>query len=391
MDVIDSYLLLGLRLGRHVDGFVDAYYGPPEPAAQVEAEPVRDAAALAVDAERLAAALEADADLEPQRRLWLAAQVQGMHTVASRLAGAEMSYSDEVERTYGVRPTFTPEDQFAAAHEQLERLLPGDGALAERYQAWREGDPVPVEALPAVFDGICDELRSRTVAAVGLPPGEAIGVEIVEDEPWAAFNYYEGGLRSRIAVNVDLPVAAVFVGELAAHETYPGHHAEHAWKEHLHVRRRGLLEQSIILTGAPESLVSEGIAEIGGDALLGPGEVERIAAAVLAEHGVELDADLAHQVWTAVDGIEGVGVNVALLVHEQGASDEEAIEYLMRWALRSRLHAEKSLSFVQDPTWRAYVATYSDGRRACQAFVGGDLERFRRLLTEQLVPADLVA
>jgi hypothetical protein len=387
LDPIESYLLLGLRLGRHIDGFVDAYYGPPELAARVAAEETRAPSALVADAEALAAAL--DGGLEPQRRRWIAAQVQGMHTVASRLAGAEMSYSDEVERTYGVRPHFTPEEQFEAAHEELDRLLPGAGPLADRYQAWREGDPVPTDVLPAEFEGICAELRGRTEAALGLPDGETIDVEIVENEPWAAFNYYEGGLRSRIAVNVDLPVAAVFIGPLAAHETYPGHHTEHAWKERLFLEQRRFLETSIIVTGAPESLVSEGIAEVGAEVLLGPGGVERIAAEVLAQHGVALDAELAHRVWTAVEGMEGVGVNVALLVHERGASDEEAVEYLMRWQLRSRKHAEKSLSFVKDPTWRAYVSTYSDGLRLCRAYVDGNVARFRRLVTEQLTTADL--
>ena len=28
------------------------------------------------------------------------------------------------------------------------------------------------------------------------------------DKPWSGFNYYEGGLRSRVAINVDLPVLA---------------------------------------------------------------------------------------------------------------------------------------------------------------------------------------
>jgi hypothetical protein len=373
-----------------VDGYVDAYYGPPALAAKVDTEGVTEPAALVADAENLLDAL-GSAGLEPQRQRWLQAQVEGMRTVAGRLAHEQLPYADEVERTYGIRPRFTPEDEFERAHEELDGLLPGEGSLAERYQAWREGDPVPADVLPDVFRAICAELRDRTESALGLPDGETIAVELVEHEPWAAFNYYEGGLRSRIAVNVDLPAAAVFVGELAAHETYPGHHAEHAWKERLLLRERGQLEASIILTGAPESLVSEGIAEIGGDVLLGPGGVERIAAGVLAEHGVELDAELAHRVWSAVERMEGIGVNVALLVHERGASDEEAVEYLMRWGLRSRPHAEKSLSFVQDPTWRAYVATYSDGRRLCEEFVAGDLDRFRRLLTEQLVPADLVA
>lgn len=389
MDALESYILLGLRLDRHVDGFVDAYWGPPE-LLRVAAEETRDPSALVADAEKLAAAL-ADNGLEPQRRRFLDAQVRGMHTVASRLAGERISYSDEVERTYGVRPRFTPEEQFAATHEELERLLPGDGPLAERYQAWREGNPVPADAVAPAFEAICAELRARTAAALELPEGEEIAVELVEDEPWAAFNYYGGALRSRIAVNIDLPVESVFIGTLAAHETYPGHHTEHAWKERLFLLDRGCLEASIILTGAPESLVSEGIAEIGGDLLLGPGGVEQVASDALAQHGVEHDAELAHRVWTAVEGMEGVSVNVALLVHERGASDDEAVEYLMRWALRSRLLAEKSLVFVKDPTWRAYVPTYSDGARVCKAFVGDDLGRFRRLLTEQLTPADLAA
>ena len=48
------------------------------------------------------------------------------------------------------------------------------------------------------------------------------------DEPWAAYNYYEGDLRSRIAVNTDVPMATNFVLELMAHELYPGHQTEHA-------------------------------------------------------------------------------------------------------------------------------------------------------------------
>jgi hypothetical protein len=302
-----------------------------------------------------------------------------------------MTYSDEVERTYGVRPAFTPEERFEQAHAELDRLLPGEGTLAGRYQAWREGTPVPNEVLAEAFDGICAELRERTDAALGLPDEESVHVELVENEPWAAYNYYEGGLRSRIAVNTDLSVQAVFVGTLAAHETYPGHHTEHAWKERLLLLDGGRSEASIILTGAPESLVSEGIAEAGPDVLLGPGGVERITAEVLAAHGLELDAEQADRIWSAVDGIEGVSVNVALLVHEQGASDEDAVEYLMRWALRSRPLAEKSLSFIKDPTWRAYVSTYSDGRRLCRDWLRGNTERLRRLVTEPLVPADLGA
>jgi hypothetical protein len=35
------------------------------------------------------------------------------------------------------------------------------------------------------------------------------------------------------------------------------------------------------------------------------------------------------------------------------------------------------------------VTTYADGYEVCRAFVDGEPARFRRLLTEQLSPADL--
>ena len=38
MSAAEDYILLGLRLGRHVDGLVDAYYGPPELKEQADAE-----------------------------------------------------------------------------------------------------------------------------------------------------------------------------------------------------------------------------------------------------------------------------------------------------------------------------------------------------------------
>lgn len=38
MDVVERHLLLGLRLGRHIEGLVDAYYGPPELAERVRSE-----------------------------------------------------------------------------------------------------------------------------------------------------------------------------------------------------------------------------------------------------------------------------------------------------------------------------------------------------------------
>ena len=379
MDLTERYLELCLRLGRHVDGLVDAYYGPEEIAERIEAEEPRDPAALVEDIGSLLGSVEDG---------WLGAQLVGLETVARKLAGEEILYEDEVERCYGVRPEWTPEESFEAAHRRLEEVLPGDGPLAERYQAWREGDALEGDALASVFDTVTEDFRSRTASLFELPQGESVEVEYVSDEPWTAFNYYQGGLRSRIAVNIDLPMTPDLIVGLVAHEAYPGHHTEHSWKEQLHVREGGRLEESALMVGTPSSLIGEGIAELADEILLGD-EAERVTAAHVEGTGVRYDPDLSRAVRKANRPLARVAGNVALLIHTRGASQEEARQYSMRWGLTSPKRASQSVRFVTDPVWGSYVTTYTDGYVLCRDFVDGDPARFKRLLTEQLTPADL--
>jgi hypothetical protein len=49
--LVERYLRLGLQVGRHVDGIVDAYFGPAELSAAVEAEPPIDPHVVVADAE----------------------------------------------------------------------------------------------------------------------------------------------------------------------------------------------------------------------------------------------------------------------------------------------------------------------------------------------------
>ncbi|HYZ19611.1 MAG TPA: hypothetical protein VE615_08700 [Gaiellaceae bacterium] len=387
MDVVTSYLSLGLRLGRHVDGLVDAYFGPLELAEQVESEEPRDPAELVADAVELLDEL-GGAGLEAQRTRWLRAQLVGLETVARKLAGEQVSYEDEVERCYGIRPQRVREDVFAAAHEELDAALPGAGPLAERYHAWREGNGLQGKSLAGVVESLTSDFRDRTEALVGLPAGESIEVDYVSDEPWAAFNYYLGGLRSRIAVNTDVSLTPTFVTELIAHETYPGHHTEHTWKEELFVKQRDQPEETILLIGTPQSTIAEGIASLSAEVLLGDDEQE-VTASHVAGLGVVYDAEVSRAVQRARVPLEDVPGNAAFLLHADGGSAEDAHAYLRRWGLHSEKRATQSVRFITDPVWRSYSTTYTDGRRVCRDWVAGDPSRFKRLLTEQLTPADL--
>ena len=362
------------------------YYGPPELAAQVESEPLVEAAELAGET----ATLSRELDLGDDRRTsWLRAQLLGCETTARRLAGDPIGWAEEVERCYGVRPDAVPEEQFAAAHERIDAALPGDGPLPQRYQAWVAAQALPPDKLLPAAEAFADELRARTEALVGLPEDESVQLEEVAHEPWTAFNYYLGDRRSRVVLNTDRPADAFFLPLLVAHETYPGHHAEHAWKEAVLVDGGGYLEETIFLVGTPQAVVSEGIAMIALDVALGE-ETDDVASRVFEEVGVEYDAAASRAVRELRDDLEGLPVNAARMLHIEGRPRDEVIDYMTRWGLNTRERVASSVDFLVHPTWRAYTSCYTSGRTLCRRYVDGDVGRFRRLLTEQFTTGDLL-
>jgi hypothetical protein len=395
MTLVERYLELGLRLGRHVEGLVDAYYGPAGLADRVAAEPPTPPPTLASEAGRLLAELDDGVPVDdgpdgraPSRRRWLAAQLGGLRTTARRLAGEPVGYLDEVESCYGVRPQPVPEDVLAAAHRRLDAVLPGTSDLRDRLVAWREAHQVRPDRLLAAISSLADELRQRTAEAIGLPDGEQVGFELVTGQPWSGFNWYHGGLRSTVAVNTDLPVLSLQLPHLVAHEAYPGHHTEHSRKEVGLVRRRRWLEETIFLVGTPQCLLAEGLADLGLEALLGP-HPEPVVAPHFTSLGIRYDAEVAAEVAQAGAVLSAARANAALRLHVDGAEPSVVTEELARWALLPRARAAKAVEFLTHPVWRAYITCYVDGLRLCRQFVAGDLQRFQRLVTEQLVPADL--
>jgi hypothetical protein len=393
-DVVERYLELGLRLGRHVDGFVDAYYGPAGLRARVDAEPVHRPAELAEDAGRLVADLDAGADagsgsdLTPGRRRWLRAQTLGLRTSARKLAGEPIAYLDEVEQCYGARPALVADDELAAAHRRLDAALPGAGPLRERYIAWREAHAVPRDKLEPAIRSLADDLRERTHRQFGLPDGEHVEWVFETGKPWSGFNYYEGDLRSRVAINIDLPVLSLALGHLVAHEAYPGHHTEHSRKEVGLVRQRRWGEEAIFLVGTPQCTLAEGLADLAVEVAYGR-RPEPVIAEHLAPLGVRYDAEVAATVAEAGEALSWVRSNAAIHLHDRGRPVDDAVAYLERWALLPRKRAEKAVSFLTDETWRAYSHCYTEGLRLCRSWVNGDPSRFEHLITEQVLPADL--
>ncbi len=395
-----SYLELGLAMGRHIPGFVDAYYGPPELARRAQTAALVAPAELVQRARGLIAAIDAGEPLDGSfegtseeaaaRRRFLRAQVVGVLTSARRLAGEPIAYVDEVEACYGVRPQRHSEDGFVAARRALEAVVPGTGPIAQRLVAWREAQAVPPERLEAAIASLAEELRERTRTMFGLPEGETVRFELVTNQPWSGFNYYLGDLTSKVAINTDLPVLSTNLAQLVAHEAYPGHHSEHTRKEVGLVRAKHFLEESIFLVGTPQCLIAEGLADLGLEVVVGR-RPEAFVSRHLRPLHIAYDPDTVAVVAEASEALAAVRANAAFRLHEEGADPETVIAEVARFGLVSEARARKSVEFLMDPTWRTYISCYVEGLPACRRFVQGRPERFARLLSEQLTPADLLA
>jgi hypothetical protein len=402
-----DYLRLALRLDQHLPGFVDGYFGPAAIKAQVDLEPLRPPAVLATEAAGLRARLGQEVR-EAGRAAWLGVQLVAIEANARALVEAPdgytgQAYLEHVQGCFDWLPERRPATLFAQARAEVDRLLPGPGSTIERLAAWDASLVVPVDRLQVLVDWLLAILRERARVTFGLPAGEALRVGLVTGQPWAAYNWYDGGLRSRVNVNIDLPIRAPDLIGLLAHEAYPGHHLEHAWKEAQLVRIEGRLESSVLLINTPECLISEGLADLGRRfAVSSAGEPELLAEL--------LDrAQLAHR----SDGLATIelvriaialrpprqrlgefAVNAALRRHVDGADHETVRMEFEQAALLTPERAEKRLEFIEHPLWRTYIFAYAEG----EALLGRWLElvpeaerpgRFRRLLVEQLTPAKL--
>lgn len=402
--VAEDYILLGLRLGQRIPGLVDGYFGPAELKARVDTEQLRAPARLREDAVVLSERVSSEID-DPGRRDWLTAQLRALEAHAVGLAGDPLPYEAFVARAMGFAPPRRDDAEFRDALAVLDARLPGVGAVNDRLAAWDRSLEVRVERLPAVVAWLVERFRERAARLFGLPDGEDLRVSMVTGQPWSGYNWYDGGRRSRVDINTDLPVRTPDLVHTVAHETYPGHHLEHAWKEADLVDRLARLEASILFINTPECPISEGLADLGttfaapleerADLLVELFERAGLDVAgdpVMARETAELAVALAgpRQMLAAIRG------NAALLRHAEGRSHDEVLAYLQEVGAYAPELAAKRLEFIEHPLWRTYVFVYAEGetllRRWLEAAPTPErVARFGRLLHEQVTPGRLLA
>lgn len=386
MDIAEQYIRLAHGLAVYSEGYIDGYYGPKEWADKTKYSPEQ----LKVKAGDLLAKVTDEPN--DQRRQWLISQVKSMHMMTRLLCHEELSYRAEVIGLYAIEPLRSDLSTLEKARHKLEGLVPGQGNLAERIEAIRQKVNVPKEKLMNVIQPILDELKQRTAHKFGLPVGEDFTIALVSDKPWSGYNWPLGNLKSRIDINTDLPTSLVSLPDLLAHEGYPGHHTEHTNKEALLVRERHWKEHSIQLINTPECVISEGIATCALQMVMTADEVTDWLTGDLAQIA-GLDPDdlkLVLEISKASQDIKNVSGTAALMLHEDHQDEEEVLHFIQHYSLVNEQRARHSLRFMKNPTFRAYIFTYSVGKSLVADYIGqyGD-QGFQRLLSEPVTTHEI--
>jgi hypothetical protein len=388
-----EYVQLAFLIDRHFPGYVDAYYGPPELKTQAMTGDKPPLGALEDFAVSLGQSISTDPSLTPDRRAFLEEELPAMRTSIRILGGSAPDIVDEVQLLYGVTPAWVDESVFEEAHRALNEILPGSEPLPERFQGFRERSRVPVEVGLSIIGELVEDFRGRTLRLFGLPPEESCEISTVIDRPWRAYNWYLGEGKSRIEFNQDLPMEMWNIPTVVAHETYPGHHAEHAIKENKLYIGEGHLEHSIVLLNTPSSLISEGIA---ANALLAVASEAEIAATLIdcyERAGLpKSDAVRAMAFVEACRRLESVMDNQVLLLYRDQAPEDEVVDYGIRHALTTEEDEARYLRFFKDPLSRSYTYNYTLGRELIATFLDRATDKkqaFQRLLSESSTPTQL--
>ena len=403
-EAAERYVRLVLAVGQHDKDYVDAFYGPAAWKAEAEAAK-RPLSAIAADAAALIATLQRTPEPTDEmlrlRRHYLARQMQALATRVEMLGGKRLSFDEESQALYDARAPVNTEEHFRAVRDELDKALParGGATLLERYEVFRKDFTIPKERVDPVFRAAVGECRERTRPHIELPPGESFTIEYVTGKTWSAYNWYQGGYKSLIQVNTDLPITIDRAIDLACHEGYPGHHVYNVLFEKHLVRDRGWVEYSVYPLFSPQSLIAEGSANYGIEMAF-PGrertDYERATLYPLA--GLDpARAEEYSRVREIVDRLAYAG-NEAARKYLNGEIDaKEAARWLAEYALYPRDRAEQRVRFIDQ--YRSYVINYNLGKDLVRRYVeskGGTPDKperrwevFENLLSSPRLPSQL--
>lgn len=366
--IAEDYLQLGANVGIYADYYFDCYHKPKIKADSISLDSLRITASKLmsrikeIDSQKLN-------ELDRMRYTFLRTQVSAINAKISLLLGTKMSFDEESKALYDVVAPSYDKSYYENILNKLDGLLPGEGNIMDRYNAYRSEFIIPADKYRTVIDTAIKECRKRTMKYINLPKGESFKIEMVNGKPWGAFNWYKGDYHSLIQINTDVTPYIDEAVHVAGHEGYPGHHVYNLLLEKNLYRNRNWVEFSASVLYSPQAILVEGSANFGLE-LIFPGterlEFEQKVIFPLA--GLNPGkASLYYQIQELKEKLEYNLMEVTRQLLDKNIDESEALYRLTKFNLMTESRAKHILKAIQK--YRSYIITYYFGKDMVKNYI----------------------
>lgn len=389
-----NYLLLAFRIGKHINGYVDTYFGPAKLFKLVDNEKKSSPKKLLTACKHLQSILE-DQGFTKKRVNYLRKMLRAMETSIKLQNGNNIPYLEQVRRLYDIEPTLIDDSYFYQAAQNLKEAYQGTGTLEEKMKIIRKRRKIPKEKVVPIFQKSIVLVAERTKELFPnlLPTDENVSIKLVPSEFWGVKNCYLGNFKSRIEVNRDIPYYWTTIYRLTGHEGYPGHHTEHSLKELFLYQNEEMFEHCIYLIRTPQDVIREGIGDIAMNVLFSYGEGARRGFEALCPNpSEEDDIESLIKQWKAGYKAIGLRTNLSYHAHVDGWPEAELIEYGLQFGYYNKMELKHHLKFILNPLTATYSFCYTTGKQLIEKKFGEhpSPDNFKILLTQPVLPSDLI-
>ncbi len=364
-DLARKYVALARDLGDRDPDSLDFYAGSDALPAKTNTAP--GDASLHDRAVALRTALSGIPE-DSSRKVMLLGQADAIVLRTEQLQGKNRPFDDESRIYFGV--VESPDTDAAARQAiraKIATLVGGPANSAAAYTKYDAQFAVPADHVPAVMKAALEQCRAMTVAHMALPASEHVDVEYVSHKPWSAFSRYKGGAHSVIQVNMDYPLTADRILNLACHEGYPGHHVFNSMRDQALAGLAQHAEFKVQPTFSPQSYVSEAAASYA-PSMIPDSERLHIERDILFPlSGIKSVPDVGRylEVQKLIDQLHSVEPSIAreyLDGHLEFARASDALEREMLMQ-----HGETALLYLNE--YRSYVLAYTLGSDDVRAMI----------------------
>ena len=394
----EDFLLLALRIDKHIKGYVDFYYGPEKLRQIVDNESITSPSKMLKDSIVLIQQLGAQG-YGKERERYIEKLLTAMKTSIEMLNGAEIPIKDQYSRIYDV--DLQPADEFKleTLKNEVDKAYSGPGSLEDRLAKLRVKRRVPESKALTLFKKALNIVRKQTEKLFTnlLPKEEHISIDIVEksnDEIKRSFyNWYLGNYHSRIEINPKYAMYWTSFLSAAMHEGYPGHHNEFVLNEKILYHEQNQFEHSILLLHSPKLVICEGIGDLAMNVLFSYQKSAEISLQELCPFSLKEES---LEVLTAQNKVRGkltlFWYNLAYHALIDNWDVEELTRYAQNFEIFSKESITNQLKLMCSPARSLTAFSYNLGSNLIIKKYGEfpSVKNFRYLLLNPILPSDLV-